>query len=493
MKLIKLTLATIFLMIGTTQIFAGVWQGTWQTDYGQLRLYEVGEYVIGDYGDRGLILAKKEFDLIHGVYTNTENKSSGYITFRNNNSGGFDGHWRVEGGDVVDWNGSRIREDRPQLKNFSRDGKAYTPIKNDRGIVNGVWNSNFGELKLVTQDLFLMGDYADKGVFIGFWEGTKYVGHFTNGSSVGWFEFAFLSKNGDFREGKWGFYGNSQSGDWTMNRVQSSNPTLSNIVNKNNSNKINGGNGNSKKPLDTSSAGTFTGAKSNKKRTGRITLENIKIINPEEFNDEPYLVTFTVRAKVGREQPEVYLNTASGPGTIVAGDNWGSSGVTQPIPTKVGQMQFDSLRDYEVYGIYTLVLEEDNTSPTDRGKFIRAAKERLADTFKKEFYRPSELSGTHQQKMDITLQALSKVSEVISMWRLFEQYSKAGTNDDDYIDERGIFSMVVPPDQKMPTNIRGESSGDLLFIVYKNSGFYMNKSGNGSHYDIKYRHEEFEQ
>lgn len=198
-------------------------------------------------------------------------------------------------------------------------------------------------------------------------------------------------------------------------------------------------------------------------RTGRITLENFYVKNPEEIADEPYIVTYSIRAKVGRGTPRIYMNRASGgPGSLSPGDNWGRRDASQSIPTKVGQLSFDNLQDYEIYGTYLVILEEDATSNDNRRKFFLAVEKEIADVFKKEFSSLTNLTGTHQEKLFKTLRALDKSVNQLGTFDydtdgfrpLFNQFTKAGVNDDDYIGDGGIFSVAIPSNQTMPKDLQ---------------------------------------
>jgi len=103
-------------------------------------------------------------------------------------------------------------------------------IDNQRTVFDGTYSSNFGEVELVSRDLFLIGDYANLGVIAGMWDGDSFVGRFTNGADTGWFDFAFFSKNGTFRRGSWGWVNGGRQGNWTLNRTSNQTPTIANML-----------------------------------------------------------------------------------------------------------------------------------------------------------------------------------------------------------------------------------------------------------------------
>lgn len=193
---------------------AAAFSGTWETNFGELRLHEVEGYLIGDYRDRGVILAKVSGDCAAGVFTNGER--NGRLRF-NKRGSRFDGEWAWHGEALKDgWTGRRTGAAPRQLENFSRTGETTQRIDNERTVYDGRYNSNFGSVTLLSRDLFLIGDYADRGIVAGMWAGNRFVGAFTNGGRTGWFEFPALSKPGDFRPGAWGWANGDREGDWVL-------------------------------------------------------------------------------------------------------------------------------------------------------------------------------------------------------------------------------------------------------------------------------------
>ena len=197
---------------------SGDFGGVWDTDFGELRLHQIGDYVIGDYADNGVMVGKASGTCVAGVFTNGER--NGLFRFdASGGSGQFEGQWAGHGDDLGGtWSGTRTADSATQLQNFTRDGSATQVIDNERTVYDGTYDSPHGEIELLARDLFLVGDYAGKGVIAGMWDGNSYVGRFTNGDRTGWFDFAFFSKNGSFRSGQWGWIGSSGGGDWSLSR-----------------------------------------------------------------------------------------------------------------------------------------------------------------------------------------------------------------------------------------------------------------------------------
>jgi len=92
-----------------------------------------------------------------------------------------------------------------------------------------VYSSRWGSLRLRAEDRFLIGDYADKGVIIGMWDGESFVGHFTNGGNIGWFEFRF-DGDSNFKSGEWAWIGSDRSTPWNLQRTKSESPTPDNML-----------------------------------------------------------------------------------------------------------------------------------------------------------------------------------------------------------------------------------------------------------------------
>jgi hypothetical protein len=209
---------------------SGDFGGVWDTNFGELRLHQIGDYVIGDYADNGVMVGKASGTCVAGVFTNGER--NGLFRFdASGGSGQFEGQWAWHGDDLGGtWNGTRTADSATQLQNFTRDGSATQVIDNERTVYDGTYDSPHGEIELLARDLFLVGDYAGKGVIAGMWDGNSYVGRFTNGDRTGWFDFAFFSKNGSFRSGQWGWIGSSGGGDWSLSERSPQTPTPDNML-----------------------------------------------------------------------------------------------------------------------------------------------------------------------------------------------------------------------------------------------------------------------
>ena len=173
------------------------WSGTWQSSFGELRLVDQGRFVVGDYAEHGVIVARKSIVgecgaiALSGTFTN--GARAGTLNVVRLPGGEFEGRWRFAGDDGEGrWRGSRTRADAPALSNFSANGVAIDvagPLF-DIGLpawMIGANRSDFGDVTLAGTLRAVVGDYAGRGVVAGLWDGTAVRGRFTNGPRSGFF------------------------------------------------------------------------------------------------------------------------------------------------------------------------------------------------------------------------------------------------------------------------------------------------------------------
>ncbi|WP_155957855.1 hypothetical protein [Fodinicurvata sediminis] len=194
--------------------------GTWDSSYGELQLHRIGRYLVGDYASQGIIAGKVTDGCVAGVFTN--GGRNGVFRWKTSGNGQFNGRWGWSGQGLSDsWSGQRTGPAPDRLNNFARGQGTTQTMQQDRTVYDGQYNSNYGPITLLSRDLFMVGDYADKGIMAGMWDGNGFVGRFTNGSRTGWFDLEFFSKTGDFRKGQWGWVDNDNSGSWTLSQTAS--------------------------------------------------------------------------------------------------------------------------------------------------------------------------------------------------------------------------------------------------------------------------------
>ncbi len=201
--------------------------GIWSTDHGQLRLHSFGDYVIGDYADRGIIVgahyAVNRTSRIHGVFTN--GPRAGVFDFRMTATR-FVGDWHfVDGSGRGEWSGSLASPGMPDaMHNFTRSGQPSMITRNTRSELDGRFASPFGTIDLIHRDLMMAGSYSDVGVIAAQWVGNAYEGVFTNTDRVGWVRWPFSSRlmdpiEQDRQRSQWGWYGQGTSGSWPLTRT----------------------------------------------------------------------------------------------------------------------------------------------------------------------------------------------------------------------------------------------------------------------------------
>ena len=192
-------------------------QGAYRSTYGAMTLHRVGTYVFGEYGGNGVLAGRIEGSCASGTYIN--GSTTGGFRFDLTAGDDIDGRWGAHDAPLTsDWTATRTGPASVQLRNFARGGGTTQRIANPRTDFDGRFSSTFGEIDVHARDLFLLADYADRGVAIGMWDGTSYVGKFNNGDRTGWFDWAFLSRTADFRSGEWGWSDGSTEGPWTLIR-----------------------------------------------------------------------------------------------------------------------------------------------------------------------------------------------------------------------------------------------------------------------------------
>jgi len=78
---------------------SGDFGGVWDTDFGELRLHQIGDYVIGDYADNGVMVGKASGRCVAGVLHHGER--NGLFRFdASGGSGQFEGQWAGYGDDL---------------------------------------------------------------------------------------------------------------------------------------------------------------------------------------------------------------------------------------------------------------------------------------------------------------------------------------------------------------------------------------------------------
>lgn len=200
--------------------------GVWMTNFGEIRLHRFGDYVAGDFGRDGVMAARIEGNCLRGHVLGVPRLRRITSELQGDRLSGqiFDSE-----GNRIPLGGVRTAERAREFRNFRRDGAATRVIQNDRTVWDGRYASSYGPVDLHARDLFLVGNYGDRGVVVGMWDGNSFQGRFVNDGGVnGWFDFAFFSRDGSFRSGRWGREG-AAGGTWTLERRTSGTRQIDNL------------------------------------------------------------------------------------------------------------------------------------------------------------------------------------------------------------------------------------------------------------------------
>lgn len=100
------------------QLMTPVWQGSWNTNFGQLRLHQTGSKVTGDYGNVGKIDAiyDASTSMLTGTFTN--NGRTGFLRLKFD-ADKFSGEWGwgTSGAAQGSWTGNKTSSEKPALRN----------------------------------------------------------------------------------------------------------------------------------------------------------------------------------------------------------------------------------------------------------------------------------------------------------------------------------------------------------------------------------------
>lgn len=112
----KKILLTIFLISGISALYAQSLTGTWNSSFGELRLVQVGNTVVGDYASLGTIEGIIENNILRGRFTNRTNEG-GFEWKLNDKKFTGTWWWSKSPSKKGNWNGDIFDKKRPTLVN----------------------------------------------------------------------------------------------------------------------------------------------------------------------------------------------------------------------------------------------------------------------------------------------------------------------------------------------------------------------------------------
>lgn len=227
----NLIFSALFLLFGFS-LSAQEWQGTWSSDFGELRMVQLGNKIYADYDKIGTlngayISSSRTFK---GVFNNKKENRKGRFSFTLSRDGkSFTGKWGW--GNTIPnqrWSGKQESNTMPTLT--SADFQRYNRSSIGTGKeCQGTWSSNIGELRMVQIRNKVYIDYSNKGYMSGTYNPSTQTleGSFENTTTGrnGKFKFVFSRGHKTF-SGKWGRHNEPLSRNWSGKRKSSRKPTL---------------------------------------------------------------------------------------------------------------------------------------------------------------------------------------------------------------------------------------------------------------------------
>lgn len=231
------------------------WNGTYQTNFGTVKLVTENGIVYGDYANNGTILAYEYASggrtQLHGVFFNGNQK--GKFIWTNTSQKQNSTEIIIEGLYTYDSNITlkKVKEEgrffeSQHFPNKTNEWKwtgsrTSTANPNDlqSAVWNGKWTTTFGNISLEQVGLKVNGLYSNLGnIEADYSKSSRMLkGTFTNKGKIGYFEFIL---EGNSFKGKWGWTTAMTEGNWNGNKLEKtnkvvaiSNPTQSSTASNN--------------------------------------------------------------------------------------------------------------------------------------------------------------------------------------------------------------------------------------------------------------------
>ncbi len=232
-------LAMLLLFFLQPLTFAQYWNGTYQTNFGPVKLITENGIVYGDYAGNGTILAYEyappgsSKTQLHGVFFNGD-KIGKFIwkdmSYSNSTAIKVEGYYAFDAAITLD----KVKQagmyfESTHFPNLSAESKwtgnrTSTANPNDlqSAVWTGKWSTSFGELDLQQIGRTVMGKYSDVGNIDGVYDKkTKtWKGNFSNKGKIGFFEFVI---EGNTFKGKWGWNSKLTEGVWSGTKSMKTN------------------------------------------------------------------------------------------------------------------------------------------------------------------------------------------------------------------------------------------------------------------------------
>lgn len=211
----------ILLLLTVNQVYSSDWQGNWNSTFGEMKFIEQGinlhqaVLVFGSYGESGTIIGVSIAGKLYGTFFDQKTQKGGKLSFTKEGTSDdaqfFKGKWSFTDKELeLSWNGTQLNNKKPISMN---EADRYRSVE-------GQWSSNFGDLDLVQDEVFIKGTYSDKGKIFAIYNRTNQTlfGLFTNKQNFGLLDFSLTEDKKEFT-GNWSWQAqNWQQQKWTGTR-----------------------------------------------------------------------------------------------------------------------------------------------------------------------------------------------------------------------------------------------------------------------------------
>lgn len=198
----KTFIYTLTLLVLSFQGFSSPWIGQWTSSFGKIQFikkqtgYNDFDLVYGNYAKSGFLMGVSIDNQLHGVfYDSKSNKGGAFVFSLNKARNAYEGTWHFD--DIakeLKWNGSKsVNQKNTELNGIDR----YRNIE-------GAWQTNFGQLILKQELVFVEGTYDTKGKLYAVFNQSNNVmfGFFTNKNKYGLLKFQLDEQRNSFK-GLW--------------------------------------------------------------------------------------------------------------------------------------------------------------------------------------------------------------------------------------------------------------------------------------------------